>query len=82
MALSKQRLSDRIYNALVAHFGGQMDAVPPAGTQEGNEDLRPSRNLRILADVIADSVVDEIVQNAQVQTTSGAPDGEHVGVVF
>ncbi len=82
MALSKASLSNRIYNALVAHFGGQMDAVPPAGTQKGNQDLRPSRNLRILADAIAEGVVDEIVQNAQVQTTSGAPDGEHTGVVF
>lgn len=82
MALSKQSLSDRIYDALVAAFGGQMDAVPEGGTQEGNADIQPSRNLRILADAIAAGVVDEIVENAQVQTTAGAPDGEHVGIVF
>ncbi len=81
MALSKQSLSDRIYDALVAAFGGSMDAAPDGGTQEGNEDLKPSRNVRILADAIAAGVVDEIVQNAQVQTTAGAPDGEHVGIV-
>lgn len=81
MALSKQGLSDRIYDALVATLGGSMDAVPDGGTQAGNEDLKPSRNLRILADAIAEGVVDEIVQNAQVQTTAGAPDGEHVGIV-
>ncbi len=48
MALSKQSLSDRIYNVLVAAYGGQMDAVPEGGTQAGNQDLKPSRNLRIL----------------------------------
>ena len=82
MALSKQRLSDRIYGALVVAFGGSMDDVPDGGTQEGNQDLKPSRNLRILGDAIAAGVIDEIVQNGQVQTTAGAPDGEHVGIVF
>lgn len=82
MALSKQRLSDRIYNALLATFGGEMERVPTCGTQEGNQDLRPSRNLRILSDAIAQGVVDEIVQFAVVQTISGAPDDEHVGIVF
>ncbi len=65
-----------------AAYGGQMDAVPEGGTQAGNQDLKPSRNLRILADAIAEGVVDEIVQNAVVQTISGAPDDEHVGIVF
>ncbi len=82
MALSKQRLSDRIYNALLSSFGGEMERVPTCGTQEGNQDLRPSRNLRILSDAIAQGVVDEIVQFAVVQTISGAPDDEHVGIVF
>ncbi|MBW2147158.1 MAG: hypothetical protein JRI22_09080 [Deltaproteobacteria bacterium] len=82
MALSKQSLSDRIYNALMAAFGGSMSTVPQDGTQEGNQDLAPSRNLRILTDAIAEGVVDEIVENAVVQTTSGAPDGEHTGIVF
>lgn len=82
MALSKQSLSDRIYNLLVAAYGGQMDTVPEGGTHAGNQDLKPSRNLRILADAIAEGVVDEIVQNAVVQTISGAPDDEHVGIVF
>ena len=39
-------------------------------------------NLRILSDAIAQGVVDEIVQFAVVQTISGAPDDEHVGIVF
>ncbi len=82
MALSKRSLSDRTYDGLVAAFGGSMDAVPEGGTQEGNEDLNPSRNLRILADAIAAGVVDEIVENAQVRTTAGAPDGGHMGIVF
>lgn len=82
MALSKQSLSDRIYNLLVVAYGGQMDAIPEGGTQAGNQDLKPSRNLRILADAIAEGVVDEIVQNAVVQTISGAPDDEHIGIVY
>jgi len=82
MALSKQSLSDRIYNALMSAYGGSMNTVPQGGTQEGNQDLAPANNLRILSDAIAEGVVDEIVENAVVQTTSGAPDGEHVGVVF
>ena len=59
-----------------------MTAAPEAGTQEGNQALRPDRNLRVLADAIAAGVVDEIQQNAEVQTTSGAPDGEHTGIVI
>jgi hypothetical protein len=41
-----------------------------------------SNNLRILSYAIAEGVVDEITQNAQVQTTGGAPDGEHTGAAF
>ena len=81
MALSAASLSDRIYNALVANLGGDMDAVPEGGSQEGNENLKPSRNLKIICDSIAQGVVDEITQNAQVQTTAGAPDGEHTGII-
>ena len=81
MALTKQSLSDRIYNALISALGGTMGTVPQGGTQEGNQNLAPSRNLRILCDAIAEGVVDEITQNAQVQTTSGAPDGEHSGII-
>jgi len=82
MSLSVSSLSDRIYNALVSNLGGDMDAVPEGGSQAGNEDLKPSRNLRIICDSIAQGVVDEIVQNAVVQTTSGAPDSEHTGVIY
>jgi len=82
MALSKSSLSDRIYNALIAALGGSMDVVPEGGSQAGNQDLKPSNNLRILSDAIAEGVVDEITQSAQVQTTSGAPNGEHTGKVF
>ena len=82
MALSVSSLSDRIYNALVLNLGGDMDAVPEGGSQGGNEDLKPSRNLRIICDSIAQGVVDEITQNAVVQTTAGAPDGEHTGVIY
>ena len=35
----------------------------------------------ILAEAIANAVVDHITANAVVQTTSGAPDGEHTGNV-
>ena len=82
MALSVSSLSDRMYNALVANLGGDMDAMPEGGSQEGNEDLKPSRNLRIICDSIAQGVVDEIIQNGVVQTTAGAPDGEHTGVIY
>lgn len=56
--------------------------TPTCGIQQGNQDLRSSRNLRILSDALAQGVVDEIVQFAVVQTISGAPDDEHVGIVF
>ena len=69
------------YNALISAYGGSMNTVPQDGTQEGNQDLAPANNLRILSDAIAEAVVDEIVQNARIQTTSGAPDGEHLGIV-
>ena len=82
MALSKSSLSDRIYNALISAFGGDMDAIPQGGSEAGNEALKPKNNLRILSDAIAQGVVDEIIQNAVVQTTSGAPDGEHIGKVY
>ena len=82
MALSKSSLSDRIFNALAAAYGGSLDTVPQGGTQDGNQDLKPSNNLRILSDAIAEGVIDEIKQNAQVQTNLGAPDGEHKGFVF
>lgn len=82
MALSKSSLSDRIYNALIAGFGGDMEAIPQEGSEAGNQALKPSNNLRILSDAIAEGVVDEITQNAVVQTTSGAPDGEHTGKVY
>lgn len=35
----------------------------------------------ILAEAIANAVVDHITANAAVQTTSGAPDGEHIGTI-
>lgn len=82
MSLSKSSLSDRIYNALIAGFGGEMDTMPEEGSEAGNEALKPSNNLRILSDAIAEGVVDEIIQNAVVETTSGAPDGEHTGKVY
>jgi hypothetical protein len=82
MALSKSSLSDRIYNALIASFGGEMDTMPEEGSEAGNEALMPSNNLRILSDAIAEGVVDEITQNSVVETTSGAPDGEHTGKVY
>jgi hypothetical protein len=82
MALSKTRLSDRIYNALILGFGGYMDTIPEEGSEAGNETLRPRNNLRIIADAVAEGVVDEITQYAVVQTTSGAPDGEHTGRIY
>ncbi len=35
----------------------------------------------IMAEAIADAVVDHITGAAEVQTTSGAPDGEHTGFI-
>lgn len=81
MALSKQSLSDRIYNLLISQWGS-VNTIPQEGSEANNQDLAPSKNLRILADCIAQGVVDEIVQNAVVQTTAGAPDGEHIGRVY
>ena len=81
MALSKSSLSDRIYNCLVSKWG-LVSTIPLEGSEANNEDLAPFRNLRILCDCIAEGVVDEITQNAVVETTSGAPDGEHTGRVY
>jgi len=81
MALSKESLSQRIYTQLVSAWGVSAQ-VPQEGTQAGNSSLNPLEMLKTLCDAIAEGVVNEIVQNAQVQTTAGAPDGEHVGIVF
>lgn len=81
MALSKQSLSDRIYNHLTARWG-LVDTIPLEGSEANNPDLSPSKNHRILADCIAEAVIDEITQNAVVQTIGGAPDGEHTGKVY
>ncbi len=81
MALSKQSLSDRIYNLLISKWGS-VNTIPQEGSEASNQNLAPDKNIRILADCIAQGVVDEIVQNAVVQTTSGAPDGEHIGRVY
>ena len=35
----------------------------------------------LLAEAISNAVIDHITVNAVVNTTSGAPDGEHVGTV-
>ena len=58
MALSKQSLSDRIYNLLVAAYGGQMDAVGgrDPGREPGPEAFPEPPDL---ADAIAEGVVDE-----------------------
>ncbi len=34
-----------------------------------------------LAEAIANAVVDHMTASAEVETTSGAPDGEHTGVI-
>ena len=80
MALTKASLSNRIYNLFITNFGA-VNTVPGEGSEAGNATLAPLTNLKILADCIAQGVVDEIVQNAVVQTTAGAPDGEHIGRV-
>jgi len=36
----------------------------------------------LMAQAVADAVVDHMTQSAEVQTTSGAPDGEHTGVIL
>ncbi|MDD2853866.1 MAG: hypothetical protein PHY09_18415 [Desulfuromonadaceae bacterium] len=36
----------------------------------------------LLAEAIANAVVDHIHADAEVQTTSGAPDGEHTGIIL
>jgi hypothetical protein len=36
---------------------------------------------QLMAKAIANAVVDHITQSAVVQTNSGAPDGEHTGVI-
>jgi hypothetical protein len=81
MALSKESLSMRIYTKLVSEWGVTAQ-VPTEGTQAGNSALNPLETLKTLCDAIAEGVVMEIVQNAQVQTIAGAPDGEHIGIVF
>ena len=41
----------------------------------------PHSRFQILAEAIANAVVDHITANALVTTTNGAPDGEHTGNV-
>jgi hypothetical protein len=38
--------------------------------------------LHLFTEALATAVVDHIVQNAEVQTDSGAPDSEHHGIVY
>lgn len=81
MALSKSSLSNRLYMKFISTWG-PFGSVPQEGSEADNPDLAPDENLKKLADCIAEAVVDEIVQNATVQTTLGAPDSEHIGRVY
>lgn len=81
MALSQSSLSARLYQAFVSAWG-PFGAVAQEGSEAGNTALAPDKNLQKLADCIAEAVIEEIIQNAVVQTTIGAPDGEHMGRVY
>jgi hypothetical protein len=81
MALNKARLSQKIYENLIT-FWNPSELYPLEGSQAGNRDLTARKMQRHLADSIAKAVVEEITESAVVQTTTGAPDGEHTGRVY
>jgi len=81
MSLDKERLSQKIYENLITLWNPS-ELYPQEGSEAGNQDLTAKNMQRHLADSIAKAVIDEITQNAVVETTSGAPDGEHTGKVY
>ena len=66
MALNKTTLKDMIISNLEAL------GIVTTGTHAKSH---------IMAQAVADAVVDHITAAAEVQTTSGAPDGEHAGII-
>ena len=72
MSMSVSSMKSKILNAM-ASLG--FNITPGSDTRDGIDWVDR------LAEAIAQGVYEEITQNAVVQTTSGAPDGEHTGIV-
>ncbi|GEM_PF-3271920 len=71
MALSKQSMADYIE----AH-------VAAVGLVQGSDAQAALAYRRLVLEALCQGIIDEIHANAVVQTTSGAPDSEHVGKVI
>jgi hypothetical protein len=71
MALSKQSMADFIE----AHVA----AVPLV---QGSDRAAALAYRRRVLEALCQGIIDEIRANALVQTTSGAPDGEHTGHIL
>ena len=70
MALGKTSMRDKIKAKIAAITAVQTS--DPAAVQTYRDQV---------LEALCDGIIEEIVQNGVITTTSGAPDGEHVGKV-
>lgn len=62
-------------SSMAASIKGYIDAVPPV---QGNAtDINTYRTA--LLEALCQGIIEELIANAEIATTSGAPDSEHVG---
>jgi len=71
MALTKESMATFVENRLAA-----VDLV------QGSDAGAAMAYRRQVLEALCQGIIDEIVANAVVETTSGAPDNEHTGKVF
>jgi hypothetical protein len=65
--------------SMAAFIEGHLAGVSHAQTSAAGS-AETHRNACLLA--LCQGIIDEIVANAIVETTSGAPDAEHIGIVY
>lgn len=70
MAMTKQSMADKIEAAVVAVAEVQTTSAATALAYR-----------RQIIEAFCQGIIEEIQQNAVITTTSGAPDGEHTGVI-
>lgn len=63
---------------MAALIKSYMDAVPPV--QSSDSGALDAYRVALM-EAMCQGIIDEIVANGVVTTTSGAPDGEHTGVI-